>query len=55
MSENFNLKSRFKVVKYSNFETPSTKFDAPSAQISFLLINFNIQYDFKFFYYNQYF
>ena len=49
MNENFYLKSKFKVVKFSNFETPSPNYPAPLAPISLVLINFKIQYDFDFF------
>ncbi len=33
MNENFYVKPRFKVVKFSNFETPSPILPAPSAAI----------------------
>jgi hypothetical protein len=49
MNENLYLKLRFKVVKFSNYETPSPNFLAPLSPISFLLINLKIQYDFRFF------
>ncbi len=39
MNENFYWKFRIKVVKFSNFETPSPNFSAPSVPISFPLIN----------------
>ncbi len=39
MNENFYLKSKFKVVKFSNFETPSPNFPAPSEPNLFKLIN----------------
>ena len=39
MNENFYLNSRFKIVKFNNFETPSPNFAAPSASISLPLIN----------------
>jgi hypothetical protein len=35
----FYSKSRFKLVKYCNFETPSPNFAAPSASITLSLIN----------------
>ncbi len=38
--ENIYEKFRFKVFKFNNFETLSTKFDAPSSPILIPLINF---------------
>jgi hypothetical protein len=46
IKEIFYLKSRSKVVKFSNFDTPSPNFPAPSAPIPLFLINLKIQYDF---------
>jgi hypothetical protein len=34
MYENFYAKTRFKLVKFGNFETPSPNYSAPSAPIS---------------------
>jgi hypothetical protein len=38
------MKFRFKLVKFSNFETPSPIIAAPSAPIELPLIYFKIQY-----------
>jgi hypothetical protein len=50
INENFYLNCRFKVVKFTNFETPSPNFAAPSLRINYELINLKIQYDFRFLY-----
>jgi hypothetical protein len=42
------MKFRLKVVKLSNFETPSPIFPAPLSPISLFLINLKIQHDFSF-------
>ncbi len=49
MNENFYLKPRFKLVKFSNFETPSPNFAAPLSPISVDLIKLKIQFYFGFF------
>jgi hypothetical protein len=41
---NFYAKFRSKLVKISNFETPSPIFAAPSEPIELTLINFKIYY-----------
>ncbi len=46
MKGNFYSKFKFKVVKFSNFETPSPNFPAPSAPILLELNNLKIQNDF---------
>ncbi len=46
INENFYEKFRLKVVKFSNFETPSPNFPAPLAPIPFNLMNLKINYDF---------
>ncbi len=51
----FNLKSKFKVAKFSNFETLSPNFPAPTEPISLRLIIMNIHYDFRFIYSKQYY
>ncbi len=43
MNENFYQIFRVKLVKLSNFETPSPNFAAPSAPIPLSLINMKIQ------------
>jgi hypothetical protein len=48
INENFYLISRFKVVKFSNFETPSTIFPAASAPIPLEFIKLNIKHDLRF-------
>jgi hypothetical protein len=43
------MKFRFKIVKFSNFETPLPIFDAPSTPIELLLlINLRFNIDFHF-------
>jgi hypothetical protein len=43
LNENFYLISRFKVVKFSSFETPSPNFPAPYSHISLRLNNLIIR------------
>ncbi len=50
LNENLYLKSRFKEVKFSNFETPSPNYSAPSEPIMLPLLNLKIQGYFRFFY-----
>jgi hypothetical protein len=47
--KNFYQKFKFKVVKFSNFETPSPNFPAPSTPILLLLNNLKIQHNFRLF------
>jgi hypothetical protein len=46
---NFYPNFKFKVVKFCNFEIPSTNLLAPSSFIRLLLIILKIQYDFSIF------
>jgi hypothetical protein len=55
INEIFYLKSRFKVVKFSNFEIPSPNLPAPLSRILFILINLKIQNEFRFFCCNNYY
>jgi hypothetical protein len=49
IKENFYQIFRFRLDKFSNFETPSPNYAAPTSPILFPLINFNFQYGFSFF------
>ncbi len=42
MKDNFYLKFKLKVVKFSNYERPSPIFPAPLSPIEFVLINLKI-------------
>ena len=55
MYENFYQKFKSKAVKFSNFETPSPKFAAPSPPIRFMLKYIKIENRVSFLFIKKYF